>query len=224
MTHRNLALLGACLWAAHRSSPPFWTASRAWPSDRARTRWVDMNCPRPRIGARASSSRRLWSPRMASVGADRAEYTVGVEAVTSAAPTVVCSQGTEGCIAGIAASSVRSQTALRRLRPGRGPCAVPRLQRYKRARLRYQRSCRGEDALGVHGLLDSAHQGDFLRAARQVQEFLFEESDAVFGRDRAAPRAYDSIPPVRFPAWDRVSGHAYGTSGCHRPRDRVQRM
>ena len=40
-------------------------------------------------------------PRMASVGVDRAEYTVGVQGCNQRGTyMVVCTQGTEGCIAG----------------------------------------------------------------------------------------------------------------------------
>src|SRR5579863_2857701 len=50
-----------------------------------------------------------------------------------------------------------------------------------------------EDAVGVDRLLDGAHQCDFLRTAREVQEFALQRADAVLGRDRTPPPGHEFV-------------------------------
>lgn len=104
MTHRNLALIAGALLVGCASEPSFLDSKQSIAVETALSRGkFDMNCPAAQgsVLSRQFIQAPMAGPRMASVGVDRAEYTVGVEGCNQRSTyLVVCSQGTEGCIAG----------------------------------------------------------------------------------------------------------------------------
>ncbi len=104
MTHRNLALLAAALLAGCASQPTFLDSKQGMAIETALARGkFDLNCPAAQgsVLSRQFIQAPVAGPRMAAVGVDRAEYTVGVQGCNQRGTyMVVCSQGTEGCIAG----------------------------------------------------------------------------------------------------------------------------
>jgi hypothetical protein len=104
VTHRNLALLAGALLAGCASQPTFLDSKQGMAVETALARGkFDLNCPTAQgsVLSRQFVQAPMAGPRMASVGVDRAEYTVGIEGCNQRSTyLVVCSQGTEGCIAG----------------------------------------------------------------------------------------------------------------------------
>ena len=101
MTLRKLTLLAGVLLAGCATQADFLTSKQGIATDSALARGkFDLNCP----AAQASvlSSQYIQAPGGAvMVGVTRAEYTVGVQGCGQRATyIVVCSEGTEGCIAG----------------------------------------------------------------------------------------------------------------------------
>ncbi len=104
MTYRNLALIAGALLVGCASEPSFLDSKQGTAVDTALARGkFDMNCPAAQgsVLSRQFIQAPMTGPRMASVGVDRAEYTIGVQGCNQRGTyIVVCSQGTEGCIAG----------------------------------------------------------------------------------------------------------------------------
>jgi hypothetical protein len=104
MTYRYVVLIGAALLGACASEPSFLDSKQGMAVDTALARGkFDLNCPAAQgsVLSRQFIQAPVAGPRMASVGIDRAEYTVGVQGCNQRGTyMVVCSQGTEGCIAG----------------------------------------------------------------------------------------------------------------------------
>ena len=104
MTHRHLIFVGCALVVGCASEASFLDAKQATAVETALARGkFDMNCP----SAQGSVLSRQFiqvpaaGRRMAPVGVDRAEYTVGVQGCDQRGTyMVICTQGTEGCIAG----------------------------------------------------------------------------------------------------------------------------
>lgn len=104
MTHRNMALVAGLLLVGCASQPSFLDSKQQTAIDTALARGkFDMNCPAAQgsVLSRQFIQAPMAGPRMNAVGVDRAEFTVGVEGCNQRSTyMVVCSQGTEGCIAG----------------------------------------------------------------------------------------------------------------------------
>jgi hypothetical protein len=104
VAHRNSALILGALLVGCASQPTFLDSKQAMAVDTAVARGkFDLNCPAAQgsVLSRQFIQAPMAGPRMNAVGVDRAEYTVGVRGCDqSATYMVVCSQGTEGCIAG----------------------------------------------------------------------------------------------------------------------------
>ena len=104
MTYRNLALIAGALLVGCASEASFLDTKQATAVETALARGkFDMNCPAATgsVLSRQFIQAPTSGPRMASVGVDRAEYTVGVHGCNQRGTyMVVCTQGTEGCIAG----------------------------------------------------------------------------------------------------------------------------
>lgn len=105
MTHRKLTLIaGVMLAGGCASQPSFLDSKQPMAVDTALARGkFDLNCPAAQgsVLSRQFIQAPMAGPRMGAMGVDRAEYTVGVQGCTQRGTyIVVCSQGTEGCIAG----------------------------------------------------------------------------------------------------------------------------
>ena len=104
MNHRNLVLLAGVLLAGCTSQSDFLTTKQPIAVDTALARAkFELNCPAAQGSVLSSQfiQAPMGGPRMVAVGVDRAEYTIGVEGCGQRATyMVVCSDGTEGCIAG----------------------------------------------------------------------------------------------------------------------------
>ncbi|HEV7431631.1 MAG TPA: hypothetical protein VGN77_01210 [Steroidobacteraceae bacterium] len=104
MNHRHLTFIAGALLAGCASQPAFLDAKQSMAVDTALARGkFDMNCPAAQgsVLSRQFIQAPMAGPRLASVGVDRAEYTVGVQGCDQRGTyMVVCTQGTEGCIAG----------------------------------------------------------------------------------------------------------------------------
>ena len=104
MTNRGLALIAVALIAGCATQPKFLDSRQGMAVDTALARGkFDMNCPAAQgsVLSRQLIQAPMAGPRMNSIGVDRAEYTVGVEGCNRRGTyMVVCTQGTEGCIAG----------------------------------------------------------------------------------------------------------------------------
>jgi hypothetical protein len=104
MTKRDLALLVGVFVAGCASQPTFLDSKQAMAVDTALARAkFDMNCPTAQgsVLSRQFIQAPMAGPRLNAVGVDRAEYTVGVQGCNQRSTyMVVCTQGTEGCIAG----------------------------------------------------------------------------------------------------------------------------
>jgi hypothetical protein len=104
VTYRNFAWITGALLVACASQPTFLDSKQSMAVDTALARGkFDLNCPTATgsVLSRNFIQAPVAGPRMASVGVDRAEYTVGVQGCNQRGTyMVVCSQGTEGCIAG----------------------------------------------------------------------------------------------------------------------------
>jgi hypothetical protein len=104
VTHRNFALIAGILLVGCASEPTFLDSKQSMAVDTALARGkFDMNCPAAQgsVLSRQFIQAPMAGPRMAAVGVDRAEYTVGVQGCNQRGTyMVVCTQGTQGCIAG----------------------------------------------------------------------------------------------------------------------------
>ena len=104
MTNRTLAMIAGVLLNACASQSSFLDAKQATAVDAALARGkFDLNCPAAQgsVLSRQFIQAPMTGPRMAAVGVDRAEYTIGVQGCNQRGTyMVVCTQGTEGCIAG----------------------------------------------------------------------------------------------------------------------------
>jgi len=104
MTARNLAMCAGVLLAGCASQSDFLDTKQSMAVDTALARAkFDMNCPAAQgsVLSRQYIQAPMAGPRMVEVGVNRAEYTVGVQGCDKRATyVVVCSEGTEGCIAG----------------------------------------------------------------------------------------------------------------------------
>jgi hypothetical protein len=104
VTHRNMALVAGLLLVGCASQPSFLDSKQQAAIDTALARGkFDMNCPAAQgsVLSRQFIQAPMAGPRMNAVGVDRAEFTIGVEGCSQRSTyMVVCSQGTEGCIAG----------------------------------------------------------------------------------------------------------------------------
>ena len=104
MTKRDLALLVGALLVGCASQPTFLDSKQGIAVDTALARAkFDMNCPTAQgsVLSRQFIQAPMAGPRLNAVGVDRAEYTVGVQGCNQRSTyMVVCTQGTEGCIAG----------------------------------------------------------------------------------------------------------------------------
>jgi len=104
VTHRKLAMIAAVVLAGCASQSSFLDTKQQMAMDAALARGkFDLNCPAAQgsVLSRQFIQAPMAGPRMAAVGVDRAEYTIGVQGCNQRGTyMVVCSQGTEGCIAG----------------------------------------------------------------------------------------------------------------------------
>jgi hypothetical protein len=107
VTHSNLPLIAAALaatLAGCASEATFLDSKQSTAVETALARGkFDLNCPAAQgsVLSRQFIQAPVTGPRMAAMGVDRAEYTVGVQGCDQRGTyMVVCSQGTEGCIAG----------------------------------------------------------------------------------------------------------------------------
>jgi len=104
VTPRNLALIAGAWLLGCASQPAFLDSKQGMAVDTALARGTfDMNCPAAQgsVLSRQFIRAPMAGPRMAPIGVDRAEYTIGVQGCNQRGTyLVVCSQGTEGCIAG----------------------------------------------------------------------------------------------------------------------------
>ena len=86
------------------SQPSFIDSKQAIAVDTALARGkFDLNCPAAQgsVLSRQFIQAPMAGPRMSAMGVDRAEYTVGVQGCSQRGTYIVlCTQGTEGCIAG----------------------------------------------------------------------------------------------------------------------------
>jgi hypothetical protein len=101
---RKLLPIAIVLVAGCASQSSFLDQKQAMAVDAALARGkFDLNCPAAQASvlSRQFIQAPMAGPRMAAVGVDRAEYTVGVQGCNERGTyMVVCSQGTEGCVAG----------------------------------------------------------------------------------------------------------------------------
>ena len=104
MIQRKLAMLAGVLLVGCASQADFLNTKQPIAVDTALARAkFEMNCPAAQGSVLSSQfiQAPMAGPRMVAVGVDRAEYTVGVAGCDQRATyVVVCSNGTEGCIAG----------------------------------------------------------------------------------------------------------------------------
>jgi hypothetical protein len=95
---------GVLLVAGCASTASFLDSKQQTAVDTALARGkFDLNCPAAQgsVLSRQFIQAPMAGPRMGAMGVDRAEYTVGVRGCsTQATYIVVCTEGTEGCIAG----------------------------------------------------------------------------------------------------------------------------
>jgi hypothetical protein len=104
MKHRDLALIVGVFLVGCASQPSFLDSKQGTAVDTALARGkFDMNCPTAQgsVLSRQFIQAPMGGPRLGSVGVDRAEFTIGVQGCNERGTyVVVCTQGTEGCIAG----------------------------------------------------------------------------------------------------------------------------
>ena len=104
MTHRKLALIAGLLLFGCASQPTFLDGKQQAAIDTAVARAkFDMNCSTAQgtVLSRQFIQAPMAGPRLNAVGVDRGEFTIGVEGCNQRGTyMVVCTQGTEGCIAG----------------------------------------------------------------------------------------------------------------------------
>lgn len=104
MTRRNLAMCAGVLLVGCASQSDFLDTKQSMAVDTAMSRAkFEMNCPAAQgsVLSRQYIQAPMAGPRMVEVGVNRAEYTVGASGCGQRLTyVVVCSEGTEGCIAG----------------------------------------------------------------------------------------------------------------------------
>lgn len=104
MTRRNLAMCAGVLLAGCASQSDFLDTKQSLAVDTAMSRAkFEMNCPAAQgsVLSRQYIQAPMAGPRMVEVGTNRAEYTVGASGCGQRLTyVVVCSEGTDGCIAG----------------------------------------------------------------------------------------------------------------------------
>ena len=104
MTRRNLAMCAGVLLAGCASQSDFLDSKQSLAVDTAMSRAkFEMNCPAAQgsVLSRQYIQAPMAGPRMVEVGTNRAEYTIGASGCGQRLTyVVVCSEGTEGCIAG----------------------------------------------------------------------------------------------------------------------------
>jgi hypothetical protein len=104
MTRRNLAMCAGVLLVGCASQSDFLDSKQSIAVDTAMSRAkFEMNCPAAQgsVLSRQYIQAPMAGPRMVEVGVNRAEYTIGVSGCGQRLTyVVVCSEGTEGCIAG----------------------------------------------------------------------------------------------------------------------------
>jgi hypothetical protein len=104
MIDRKYALLAGVMLAGCASQSDFLDSKQAMAIDTAMQRAkFEMNCPAAQgsVLSRQYIQAPMAGPRMVAVGVDRAEYTIGAAGCGQRLTyVVVCSDGTEGCIAG----------------------------------------------------------------------------------------------------------------------------
>lgn len=101
MTFRKMALVGGILLAGCASQQDFLNSKQSTAADTALARGkFDLNCPAATASVLSSQYIQAPGPMIANT-VTRAEFTVGVAGCGQRATyIVVCSDGTEGCIAG----------------------------------------------------------------------------------------------------------------------------
>jgi len=104
MTRRNLAMCAGVLLVGCASQSDFLDSKQSLAVDTAMSRAkFEMSCPAAQgsVLSRQYIQAPMAGPRMVEVGVNRAEYTIGVSGCGQRLTyVVVCSEGTEGCIAG----------------------------------------------------------------------------------------------------------------------------
>jgi hypothetical protein len=104
MIDRNVTLLAGLLLAGCASQSDFLDSKQSMAVDTAMARAkFEMNCPAAQgsVLSRQYIQAPMAGPRMVEVGTNRAEYTIGASGCNQRLTyVVVCSEGTEGCIAG----------------------------------------------------------------------------------------------------------------------------
>jgi hypothetical protein len=104
VTYRHLIFLSCAFVVGCASEASFLDAKQATAVETALARGkFDLNCPSAQgsVLSRQFIQAPAAGPRRAAVGVDRAEYTVGVQGCNQRGTyMVICTQGTEGCIAG----------------------------------------------------------------------------------------------------------------------------
>ena len=104
MTRGNFAVCAGVLLAGCASQSDFLDSKQSMAVDTAMSRAkFEMNCPAAQgsVLSRQYVQAPMAGPRMVEVGVNRAEYTVGASGCGQRLTyVVVCSEGTEGCIAG----------------------------------------------------------------------------------------------------------------------------
>jgi len=104
MSYRNFVWIAGVMLVACSSEPTFLDSKQATAIETGLARGkFDLNCPAAQgsVLSRQFIQAPMAGPRMGAIGQDRAEYTVGVEGCNQRATyMVVCTAGTEGCIAG----------------------------------------------------------------------------------------------------------------------------
>lgn len=104
MIDRRMILLAGVMLAGCASQSDFLDSKQATAVDTAMQRAkFEMNCPAATgsVLSRQYIQAPLAGPRMVEVGVNRAEYTIGAAGCDQRLTyVVVCSEGTEGCIAG----------------------------------------------------------------------------------------------------------------------------
>ena len=104
MTRRNLAMCAGVLLVGCASQSDFLDSKQSIAVDTAMSRAkFEMSCPAAQgsVLSRQYIQAPMAGPRMVAVGVNRAEYTIGASGCGQRLTyVVVCSEGTEGCVAG----------------------------------------------------------------------------------------------------------------------------
>jgi hypothetical protein len=99
-----MILMAGLMLAGCASQPTFLDSKQAMAVDTAVARAkFDLNCPSAQgtVLSRQFIQAPVAGPRLNAVGVDRGEFTIGVQGCNQRGTyMVVCTQGTEGCVAG----------------------------------------------------------------------------------------------------------------------------